>query len=568
MTQIEQSEIFTLSDRVVEFLAKSDPLFATGVGIAGYDELLPDYSTSARRQHDEELLNLLIAADGTVVDNDVDAIAKQVLLERLSSQYSLSSSGESARTISVIWSPLSEIRQVFELMAQSSAEDAATIAARLSQVRTSLKSWRSCLRDVAVAQALPSIRHLTGIAEQAETYGAGGFTDVATSTAKHCFVDIEASGLGTAAADAEAACRELAEWMRTELIPRAKADDAVGEERYGRWVEAWNGASPDLDELYAWGIADLVRIHDRMVVLGQELAPNATSLMEVAAHLDADPARTIVGTDALLAKLKAFTAEAVLAMDGVHFDIDPRVRFCDARLAPDGGAAAPYYIGPSEDLSRPGTTWFPTLGATEFPWWRHASTWYHEAVPGHHLQHATAILLADRQTRFHRLAGWLSGWGEGWALYAERLMDELGAFTDKADELGYLGNQALRAARVVVDIGLHLGKVVPAEIGVLQPFGDCTGKPWTAELAVALLEQWAIQDHETSVSEVDRYLGMPAQAIAYKLGERYWLEAREAAKTRLGERFSLKAFHAYALALGPLGLDHFAQEMGKWEPVG
>ena len=143
MTQIEQSEIFALSDRVVEFLAKSDPLFATGVGIAGYDELLPDYSTSARRQHDEELLNLLIAADGTVVDNDVDAIAKQVLLERLSSQYSLSSSGESARTISVIWSPLSEIRQVFELMAQSSAEDAATIAARLSQVRASLKSWRS-----------------------------------------------------------------------------------------------------------------------------------------------------------------------------------------------------------------------------------------------------------------------------------------------------------------------------------------------------------------------------------------------------------------------------------------
>jgi uncharacterized protein (DUF885 family) len=435
-------------------------------------------------------------------------------------------------------------------------------------VRAALKSWRNSLRDVAIAGNLPSVRHIAGIADQADTYGNGGFTDVARNTASHSFVDLEASGLGEAARDAEAACRELAQWMREELVPRCSAPDAVGGARYLRWVDAWNGASPDLDELYAWGTADLVRIHDRMVELGRELAPEATSLTEVAAILDRDPERVIVGTDALLAKLKAFTAETVIAMDGVHFDIDPRIRFCDARLAPDGGAAAPYYIGPSEDLSRPGTTWFPTLGATEFPWWRSASTWYHEAVPGHHLQHGTAILLKENQTRFHRLAGWLSGWGEGWALYAERLMDELGAFTDGADELGYLANQALRAARIVVDIGLHLGKTVPAEIGVLEPFGDCTGQPWTAELAVALLEQWTIQDHEMSVSEVDRYLGMPAQAISYKLGERAWLEARAEAKERLGDAFSLKAFHAYALALGPLGLDHFRAEMAKWDPRG
>ncbi len=565
MTNPEQSPIFQLSDHVVAFLAKSDPIFATSAGIPGYDALLPDYSVAARQAHDEELLNLLIAIDGTAVDSDVDAIAKQVLLERLSATHALSSSGELARTFSVIWSPLSDIRQIFELMANSSAEDAATIATRLSNVRGALKSWRSCLRDVAVAKELPSVRHLTGIANQAETYADGGFMDVARATAKHAIVDLEASGLAAGAQDAQAACAELAEWMRTELISRATATDAVGENRYLRWVDTWNGASPDLDELYAWGISDLVRIHDRMIELGRKLAPSATSLAQVADALDADPKRLIVGTDALLAKLKAFTAQTVIAMDGVHFDIDPRVRFCDARLAPEGGAAAPYYIGPSEDLSRPGTTWFPTLGATSFPWWRHASTWYHEAVPGHHLQHATAILLAERQTRFHRLAGWLSGWGEGWALYAERLMDELGAFTDEADELGYLANQALRAARVVVDIGLHLDKTIPQEIGVLEPFGDCTGKPWTAEFAVALLEQWTIQDHEMSVSEVDRYLGMPAQAISYKLGERVWLAARSEAKERLGERFSLKAFHAHALALGPLGLDHFAREMAKWE---
>jgi uncharacterized protein (DUF885 family) len=234
-------------------------------------------------------------------------------------------------------------------------------------------------------------------------------------------------------------------------------------------------------------------------------------------------------------------------------------------LAPEGGAAAPYYIPPSEDLSRPGTTWFPTLGATTFSWWSHASTWYHEGVPGHHLQCATSIIEAERQSRFHRLEAWTSGYGEGWALYAERLMNELGFFEDLGDEMGFLAGQALRAARIVVDIGLHLELPVPAGFGSLADFGDCSGKAWTPPMAVAVLEERAIQPHEMSVSEVDRYLGLPAQAISYKVGERVWMRTREAARFRLGEDFSLKRFHAFALALGPMGLDPLEAELAAWD---
>lgn len=299
--------------------------------------------------------------------------------------------------------------------------------------------------------------------------------------------------------------------------------------------------------------------------IANELTPGAASLLAVAEALDEDPARAVDGTDALLTMLKTFTARTADELDGVHFDIDDRIRFCDARLAPEGSAAAPYYISPSEDLSRPGTTWFPTLGKTKFSWWRHASTWYHESIPGHHLQIATALLSSDRQSRFHRLIGSTSGYTEGWALYAERLMDELGYFTDLGDELGYLANQALRAARIVVDIGLHLELDAPADIGVLGDLGDCSGKRWSAEMAVALLEDWALHEHEFAVSEVDRYLGIPAQAISYKVGERFWLESRDAAKQRLDGTFSLKSFHAHALVLGPLGLDDFATEMARWD---
>jgi uncharacterized protein (DUF885 family) len=235
------------------------------------------------------------------------------------------------------------------------------------------------------------------------------------------------------------------------------------------------------------------------------------------------------------------------------------------RAAPEGSAAAPYYIEPSEDLSRPGTTWLPTLGRTRFPWWRNASTWYHEAVPGHHLQEGTAMLATDRLNRFQRQEAWTSGYGEGWALYAERLMEELGAFTDAGDELGYLEGQALRAARIVVDLGLHLGYRAPSDLGELAGLGDCSGRPWSPEMAVALLEERAITDPEFAASEVDRYLGWPAQAISYKVGERVWLAAREDARRRLKDGFTLKAFHTTALRLGPMGLDPFRDELARWD---
>jgi len=144
-------------------------------------------------------------------------------------------------------------------------------------------------------------------------------------------------------------------------------------------------------------------------------------------------------------------------------------------------------------------------------------------------------------------------------------MDELGFFDDLGEEMGFLSSQALRAARVMVDIGLHLQLRAPDDLGELVGLGDCAGAVWTPEMAVAVLDQRALQTHEMSVSEVERYLGMPAQAISYKVGERTWMRAREQARTRLGDRFSLKRFHAYALALGPLGLDALEEELRRWD---
>jgi uncharacterized protein (DUF885 family) len=560
-TAPHRSDIFSFANDVVERDAAMDPIFATNSGISEYDHLLPDFSP-ARFQTDIEVVRAFLDELGALRPaDDIDRVAHAVLLERLNARLGLLESGEAARVFSVLSSPLSEIRKVFELMATDAPDKVAIVAQRLGQVRPALDSWRRTLEQLATSDQLPSRRHVLGVAEQAATYAAGAYRSFVRRFAPDADDD---SALVTAAVDADAACGDLSTWMRDELAPRANEHDASGLDRYRAWSLYWNGAVLDFDELYAWGYADLRRINARMWEIAKELAPGASTLVEVAEHLDHDPARAIEGTDELLRRLIRFTEQAVEKLDGVHFDIDPRIRFCDARLAPEGSAAAPYYIPPSEDLSRPGTTWFPTLGATSFSWWSHASTWYHEGVPGHHLQCATSIIEADKQSRFHRLEAWTSGYGEGWALYAERLMDELGFFDDLGDEMGFLASQALRAARVVVDIGLHLQLRAPDDLGVLGELGDCSGQVWTAEMAVAVLEERAIQNHDMSVSEVERYLGLPAQAISYKVGERSWMRTREEAKGRLGADFSLKKFHAHALALGPMGLDPFEVELRHW----
>ncbi len=561
-TATHRSAVFAFASDVVERDAAANPLFATESGIREFDHLLPDFSPDRRTSDVAMVLEFLDEFAALQPEDEIDRVALAVLEERLRSRLGLLESGESQRVFSVLTSPLSEVRQVFELMPVESAGDLNVITERLRRVGPAFEGWKVTLAQLAEIGELPSRRHVVGVGEQAATHADGTYERFVERVAPGAG---ESSELVAAAREADAACGALSAWMLESLAPRANERDSSGPERYGAWSTYWNGANLDFEELYAWGYEDLRRINDRMWEISRDLVPEATSLAEVAHFLDHDPSRIIEGTDELLRRLVAFTESAVEKLDGVHFDIDPRIRFCDARLAPEGSAAAPYYIPPSEDLSRPGTTWFPTLGATSFTWWRNASTWYHEGVPGHHLQCATSIIEADRQSRFHRLEAWTSGYGEGWALYAERLMDELGFFEDPGEEMGFLSGQALRAARVMVDIGLHLELPAPSDLGELGGLGDCSSRVWTAEMAVAVLEERVLESHEVSTSEVERYLGLPAQAISYKVGERVWMRTRESARARLGDGFSLKKFHADALALGPMGLDPFEAEMARWD---
>ena len=159
---------------------------------------------------------------------------------------------------------------------------------------------------------------------------------------------------------------------------------------------------------------------------------------------------------------------------------------------------------------------------------------------------AQTVYRRELLNRWRRQMCWVSGHGEGWALYAERLMAELGYMDDPGNYLGLLDGQSLRAARVVLDIGVHCGLEAPAEVG---------GGAWTYDKAWQFLTTHAHESEALLRFELNRYLGWPGQAPSYKVGERLWLQLREETARREGTAFSLKDFHRRALDVGSVGLD-------------
>ena len=544
-----RSEIFAISDEYIDALGRMSPSAATFLGIPGYDHLLDDFSVAAETKVANYRREVLTRVKAMEPIDEIDRIAKEVLIERVEASLQLFDSKEAFITYGPIANPVSGIRSIFTLMNTEGDEGVANVTSRLNAIGDALDSWKSTLEDMHALGKGTARRQVLGVASQLEVHGGGGYADMARS------IDPEGKypDLHLAAQNAEAACLSMAAWMKDVHAPRSLDVDAVGAERYAPWARYFTGANLDLRATYEWGVEDLKQINERMYRAAAKLGLEGKSLKEVADIVEESQLHSIEGEANLLEKLKSFTQEAVDRLDGVYFDIDPRIRFCDARIAPEGSAAAPYYMPPSEDLSRPGTTWYPTLGHTRFNFWHIASTWYHEAVPGHHLQVATSTIEKDRLTRFQRTEAWISGYGEGWALYAERFMDELGAFEDPAYELGFLSGQALRAARIIVDIGMHCG------------YEDFDGNIWNAQSAFDLLVNRALLAEDFARSEVDRYLGWPGQAISYKVGERVWVRTREDAKKRLGEKFDIKAWHNYALKIGPMGLDPFEREMATYK---
>lgn len=544
------SALDALADSYVDRLAAADPFLSTQLGIVGHDAEVTDYSPAAEQaRHD--LSRELLTAIAEVPDADgVDAVTRAALQERLGLELERAEQHLDVAAVNNLASVL-QSRDVLDLMATETAADWEVLAERMAGFPRALSSWAESLREAATAGTVSARRQLRLGAEQARGYAAdGGFFD--TFAAEAVGDDAQKAHVREAADQARTAYREIADVLE-ELLPQAPEADAVGREAYQLASRTYLGTEIDLDETYAWGVEEL-----RAIIAEQEQVAarlnerygtgGGSSVAAAKEALNADPARILHGSDALQAWMQQLSDTAIADLAGTHFDIPEPLHRLECRIARTGSGGI-YYTGPSEDLTRPGRMWWDVpAGTEEFRTWAETTTVYHEGVPGHHLQVGTQTLQAGSLNRWRAMLCWVSGHGEGWALYAERLMEQLGYLDDDGDRLGMLDAQRLRAGRVVLDIGLHLGLPMPTGV----PGSD--GGAWDERTAWDFMtENWGIEEAERRF-ELHRYLGWPGQAPSYKIGQRTWEQIRDRATAADSSPGAVRDFHRRALELGSLPL--------------
>ena len=545
------STVFEVCERYVTGQAALDPVWGTMRGVAGAAGVSTDYGPEGISARADLARATLAELDAVSPDraggarSGRDEAAARFLRGRLLAELAAVEIGEPLRAVRAPFGLLATVRDSIDLMPKDGADDWAAVAARMAAIPRMLSSWRDALA-LGLDRGLPAARRqAVEAALQADRYADGHtHTPVVAGYGDGPLAPALAAGAG----DAHAAYADTADWLRQVYAPRAAEPDGVGPERHAVARRLVLGADLDPVESYEWAWAELHRIEDELAAEASRVSPGAG--IDAATAL-LDETDVVDGAGAYRAWLQDQHDAAVERLDGVHFDIAPQLRTVDATLAIGSSSGSAYYTPPDEAFTRPGRTWWPLGDRHRFAVWAEQTTVFHEGVPGHHLQLGQARVMGEALSR-HQRVGSVPGHAEGWALYAERLADELGWFDTPGRRLGMLKGSALRAARVLIDIGLHLDlPLPPAE-------AERHGPRWTFEVATEVLrDRGRIAMHRLH-PEVVRYCGWPAQATAYKLGERAWLAARDEARTRLGAGFDLKRWHTAALGLGPVQLDDLA----------
>lgn len=532
----QTTAVDAVAERYLEVSAALDPCAATESGIAGYDDEITDYSPDGVAARVDAAKSALRELDAAEPADAADVVTAAALRERLGVLIDLHDAGLDVGELNVIASPLQTMRDVFDLMPTDTEDDWAVFGRRLARIPERVSGYAEALRAAAASGHAPAARQVRRGIQQAGQI-ANLFVDmVADAAPDDPALHAEIRRYGEHAANAYASLTTV---LRDEIGPHARDVDGCGRDAYAVMSRMFLGASVDVDEAYDWGMGLLKSIVAEQDEIAERLYPGATA-GEALRRLDSEERYLIHGTDALQQWMQELSDRVVDALADKHFDIAPELRNLECRIAPTqtGGI---YYTGPSEDLSRPGRMWWSVPpGVHTFHTWQEMTTVFHEGVPGHHLQIGRAVVLGDELNRWRRLGCWVSGHGEGWALYAERLMAELGWLEDAGNRMGMLDAQRFRAARVVLDIGVHCGMTAP------------DGGVWDAKRAWTFLQTHSAMAEENLRFELDRYLGWPGQAPSYAIGQRIWQQLRD---DSLARGVSLKDFHSRALDLGGLPLD-------------
>jgi len=456
-----------------------------------------------------------------------------------------------------------QLLQSFQPM--KSRENAEDYIARLNQINAEMQdfvtSWSADIENRIIAPrfALEKTSATLGAMLQGEAKDNSFYTTFASKLA--AIEGLTAEEKAELLARAEAAVRDsvipgyraLMEKVDA-TIPLAPADAGVwaqpdGDALYAFAVRVFTNTDLSPEQVHAIGLAEVERISAEADALFRSIGMTEGTVGERFAALNKDPKQTYPNTpEGREGLLKYLQDNNQIIMDRIpdYFAHVPKSGVEVRRVPEYAEATSPggYYTQPALDGSQPGIFWINLRDTTEQPVWTLKSLLYHEAAPGHHFEFAQTLEVSDRP--LFRKFYFSSNYSEGWALYAERLASDMGAYAgDPAGDLGRLQAELYRAVRLVVDTGMH-------------------HKKWTREQAIDYMAATTGDNRSSVETEIERYAVWPGQALGYKMGMLKILELRDKAKAALGDAFDIKAFHQVILGEGSMPMNIVAKRVDDW----
>lgn len=550
------TELNQLYDEFWEFYLKQFPRRATYLGDHRYDDRLEDASAEAFQNRISQYQAYLEQLGSMQVpDSPSDRLNYDLFERRLKLDIEGAKFRPYLTPITQQTGPHIDVPQLITYQPFQTVQDYENYFSRLSQfprlINQAVENMRTGIRDgivlarITVEAILPQLEvHIVEDPKRSEFYKPAA---TIPDTVPKGDADIVRANLEDAVSESVVpAYSNLRDFVSDEYLPASRGEEGIwslpdGEERYSYYIRYYTTTDYSPERIHGLGLEELARIRREMEEIVKRVGFNGT-LQDYIGALRNNSSMYYPSGEQLLAGFR----EILKAMDeklSLLFGRLPKAQYGFREIEAYRAEAAPdaYYYRPPADGSRPGYFYVNTNKPETRPKYTMEALAYHEAVPGHHLQIAVQQELTHLP-KFRRFGGY-TAFVEGWALYSERLPRELGLYSDPASDFGRLTFDALRAARLVVDTGIHY-------------------KRWTREQAIRFMEESALQ--RSIVSEVDRYIAWPGQALAYKIGQLKISELREKAEKQLGSRFDLRAFHDEILCDGALALDVLDKKMERW----
>jgi uncharacterized protein (DUF885 family) len=552
-----------LADRFHRRWLEENPFAASGYGIPGYDDLVPDDGEAGQRAWRAEVEQFLREAGpiGAGSLTPADTVTLEATVEAATQELASIDLAQAEYTVSAM--QYGGPAAFLAVAARTVLLDPAAAQAYLTRLRRS-GGWLDQISERLRAGAEKGRLPVAPLVEQAIGWAdtilaQPGLGPSVSPRPPAGWDQAEEWELQRRTVAEDVVKPALARWVATitELLPRARPSGQAGlvhlpggAEDYARAIRVYTTLPLGPEELHQTGLDQIAELEARAVELGAGLGlsgpglsgPGLSGLDEVFAAIrdssgQIPPAEAIRQATIAVRRAEARAAEVFPAPLPPPCDVTPMPEVVAA------SGAAPHYSPPRLDGGRPGTFWFNTERPTAGTGWDIEAVAFHEAVPGHHLQLSRLQLLSELPALQRQRS--ITAFSEGWGLYAEQLAGETGLYTDDRARLGAISASLMRAARLVVDTGIHA-------------FG------WSREQALEFMVAHVPMPPEFLAGEIDRYVVMPGQALAYLTGKLEILRLREEARKRLGPAFSLPAFHAAVLDHGSLPLPALAGNIAGW----